>query len=90
MIPQDTGATRNRFLPGTAIPHPARCASRRRRSAQPSHFLRSLLAARADRVAGPTAGRLAHAPLRLSSAGCSAMKRRISPLFSRIVSHSSA
>ena len=40
---RSTGATRNRFLPGTAIPHPARRASRRRRSAQSSHFLRSLL-----------------------------------------------
>ena len=40
---RSTGATRNRFLPGRAIPHPARRASRRRRSAQSSHFLRSLL-----------------------------------------------
>ena len=44
MIPQDLPARREtRFLPGTAIPHPARRASRRRRSAQSSHFLRSLL-----------------------------------------------
>ena len=38
-------ATRNRFVPGTAIPHSARHASRRRRPAQHSHFLRSLLGA---------------------------------------------
>ena len=43
---RSTGATRNRFLPGRAIPHPARRASRRRRSAQSSHFLRSLLGKR--------------------------------------------
>ena len=40
---RSTRATPNRFVPGTAIPLPARHASRQRRPAQPSHFLRSLL-----------------------------------------------
>ncbi len=42
---RSTRATPNRFVPGTAIPLPARHASRQRRPAQPSHFLRSLLRA---------------------------------------------
>ena len=46
MIPQDLPARRETgSYRGTAIPHPARYASRRRRTAQPSHFLRSLLGA---------------------------------------------
>ena len=45
---RSTGTTPNRFIPGTAIPHPAPYASRRRRPAQPSHFLRSLLGWRSE------------------------------------------